>query len=443
MAFARTTRRRENPRPLVIAAGGIAATLTLTLVIYAALRSPNGLPLIGYRDLVVTVDRPGNLQPHNDVRVDGVRVGQVIGIDKARDGKAELKLRLDNDIEPLSVDTEVALRGAGLLGARYVELRPGRSPQKLADGATLVTKGDVLTYGVPDALDTLDARARRSVATGVRELGATVLGRGPLFNAATGVAPRVGADLKDIFAAPLDRPGAAERLIPALASAAAAFDAGKEDIARGIQPARRALEPFADRSEQLGATLSEAPGALDQARVGLDRGTALIAAAGSVARAANHTLPALPAGLRATTALLRRSPQPLRRADALLRRLSSAIPPTLRAVSALDPLVRPIQRLADDLLPIIDRLAPRACDIDNFAENWRSMLGHGVERGGQSTPLPNGDVGGLAHLRVTVLVSTESIQGVSRPATDGIAGAYPAPCTSSPGPLYSQTGVGR
>jgi len=442
MATLRTTRRREAPRPVVVAGAGLATVLVVGLLALAALRSPDGLPLVAYRDLAVAIDDPGNLQAHNDVRINGVRVGQVLGLDRTNEGRASVRLRLERAVDRLPVDTQVTLRGNGLLGARYVELKPGTSPQTVPDGGTLATTGDVLTYGVPDALNTLDPRARESLSTGVRELGATVLGRGRVFHDATAVSPQVGVDLKRIFAAPLRDAGAAERLLPSMTSATEAFNSAAEDIARGLPAARRALQPFADRSENVARTLDVAPGALAGARLGLDRGTQLIAAAGSVARAANRTLPRVPAGLRATTALLRGSPRPLRRANTLLARASVAIPPTLKAVSALSPLLRPVQRLADDLMPVFDRLAPRACDLDNFAENWRSMLGFGVPRQGQSAPLPSGDVGGLSHLRVTVLVDSESIEGASRPATDGISETYPAPCASSPGPVYSQTAVG-
>ena len=78
------------------------------------------------------------------MRAGGFRVGIVKDIKSARrtvDGEeraiAVLDLRLDKQIEPLSVDSTLSVRPRSALGLKYVELIPGRSQRTYQDGDTI------------------------------------------------------------------------------------------------------------------------------------------------------------------------------------------------------------------------------------------------------------------------------------------------------------------
>ncbi|MFC7501293.1 MCE family protein, partial [Nocardioides sp. GCM10030258] len=91
-------------------------------------------PTRSYR--VVMTDVSG-LQGGDVVRVAGVRVGQVDGLDVVDDNRVEVAFHVDEG-QTLTDATEVLVRYENLLGDRYLELQ--QSPdqgQPLADGATI------------------------------------------------------------------------------------------------------------------------------------------------------------------------------------------------------------------------------------------------------------------------------------------------------------------
>ena len=90
-----------------------------------------------YTTLHAIVESADGLWPGSPVRLAGVEVGAVQSIEVSGDAAAiEIRVR-----EPyvLPSDTTVELRTTGMLGDRYVTLRPGASEEVAADGDTLAS----------------------------------------------------------------------------------------------------------------------------------------------------------------------------------------------------------------------------------------------------------------------------------------------------------------
>jgi virulence factor Mce-like protein len=428
--------RRESKRPVVVALTGLVVLAGIALVALIAARSPNGLPLVDYRTFYVSVPDPGNLQPHNEVRINGVRVGQVMK-PQARDGRALMEVKLDPGTPALPADTKPVVRARGLLGQRYLELVPGKSQTMLADGATIEGGPTSLSYGVPDALNTFDVETRGALGHMLTGFGTGLLGRGDELNRAIEAAPPLGRQFEDVAAAVFAREGAAGRLLPSLRAGGSALDAAREDIAGSFSDASAALRPFNDRRQALQDTLEEAPPALSVAGPALEEGRHLLAATRSVAVAVNDTLPGAPAALRATTALLRESRVPLDRTAALLRTARPAVPAVLRITRSALPVLRPLERALDDLQPVVRAAGEHGCAIDNFAENWRSALGYGIPKPDGGVLLPSGRIGGLGTFRITAVFGPAAVQGGDAPPPAlSRPNAYPGPCEYSPGPRF-------
>ncbi|MFH5773709.1 outer membrane lipid asymmetry maintenance protein MlaD [Paracoccus broussonetiae] len=69
-----------------------------------------------------------------DVRVAGVKVGKVTGIDlNPQTYLAEARLRIPAEIQMPS-DSAALIQSDGLLGGAYIELQPGGAPDNLAPG---------------------------------------------------------------------------------------------------------------------------------------------------------------------------------------------------------------------------------------------------------------------------------------------------------------------
>jgi phospholipid/cholesterol/gamma-HCH transport system substrate-binding protein len=116
---------------------GMFMTLALAVLAYLILRAeqvrlfePRG------RRVVAQFASVAGLDDQSAVRVAGVRVGRVDGIE-LRDRQAFVTVVVEKDV-PLTQGTHAEIKNLGLLGDKYVELVPGPSAgQLLADGAVI------------------------------------------------------------------------------------------------------------------------------------------------------------------------------------------------------------------------------------------------------------------------------------------------------------------
>jgi virulence factor Mce-like protein len=417
----RTSRpRRDEARPARTILGGVAVIGVLAAIAIVALRASSGLPVVDYYRFSVSMPDVGNLRGLSDVRIAGVLVGQVADTE-VRQGRVRVRVRLSPGTDPLPVDTQAIVRAQGVLGARFLELRPGRSERTLADGATLRAGEGSLTAGIPDALQTFDAPTRRSLASMIDEFGAGMLARGRQTNDLIRGLPAFETDLERVSDAIVARDGAARRLAPSLDGAVAALDPAREDIARSFTPFAKGFAPFVDRGERLRATLEETAPTLAVAQPALSEGRALVAAAADVATAAEDALPDAPAGLRSTAVLLRDAREPLRRTDALLAEASATIPPARKLLRAARPVLDPLDRGFGDLRPIVRTLGEYGCDVEKLGRVFRSMFARGPKNGRV------GRVGPVTDWRVTV--AGFGVPGPI-PAARATSDLYPKPCRS-------------
>jgi phospholipid/cholesterol/gamma-HCH transport system substrate-binding protein len=115
-----------------------------------------GVELADRYDLRATFDDVAGLREGDDVRLAGLGVGQVSGIEVV-DGRAVVHFGVEEGLA-LPSDTEVAVRWRNLIGQRYLSLVPGTSSDTLADGDELVHTGDVVDLG--DLVNQLSPLAR-------------------------------------------------------------------------------------------------------------------------------------------------------------------------------------------------------------------------------------------------------------------------------------------
>ena len=84
----------------------------------------------GTKEVKAVFDSVAGLDNKSSVRVAGVRVGKVKNIDLRSDGKAEVTLEVDSDVN-LHRNAVARVANLGLLGEKYVELDPGTTDQPL------------------------------------------------------------------------------------------------------------------------------------------------------------------------------------------------------------------------------------------------------------------------------------------------------------------------
>ena len=135
----REARRQLAASPVLI---GAVTVLIAIVAVFISYNANQGLPFVPTYKLNVELPNGAKLVPGNEVRAGGFRVG-VGGRDHAasaapwtaRSARSPgSTLKLDKEIEPLSVDTRIGVRPRSALGLKYVELIPGRARAHVRDG---------------------------------------------------------------------------------------------------------------------------------------------------------------------------------------------------------------------------------------------------------------------------------------------------------------------
>lgn len=183
--------------PIVVGTFGI---LVLAITVYVSYVAENGLPFTPTYDINVQVANADELAKNADVRIGGVRVGQVLTLTAERPSRtwphpyARLGLALSRNLEPLPADTHYRIRLASILGGKYLELIPGSrrgGAGGVPDGGTLMLSAHPrLSHELPFVdLDTALGTFGPATQAGLRQ--------------ATGAYAEVlagrGAQLNDVF----------------------------------------------------------------------------------------------------------------------------------------------------------------------------------------------------------------------------------------------------
>lgn len=89
-------------------------------------------PQQGY-ELTAVFSRSGGLESGNDVRISGIKVGSVVGLELTPDYTAKVTLNVRETVN-LPVDSTAVIASDGLMGGTFVRLDPGKSKEFLKGG---------------------------------------------------------------------------------------------------------------------------------------------------------------------------------------------------------------------------------------------------------------------------------------------------------------------
>jgi phospholipid/cholesterol/gamma-HCH transport system substrate-binding protein len=145
--------RERNPVP--IGAISIAAILVLLIMAFKA----GDLPIIGGGDTYkAAFAESGGLKVNDEVRIAGVRVGKVTGVELA-DGKVIATFKVDTPSK-FGTETGAAIKVKTLLGAMFISLEPKGSGQ-LEEDSTIPVSRTKSPYNVVQAFSGLADRAEK------------------------------------------------------------------------------------------------------------------------------------------------------------------------------------------------------------------------------------------------------------------------------------------
>jgi phospholipid/cholesterol/gamma-HCH transport system substrate-binding protein len=189
-------------RRLRLIIGGLAIIGALGTGVYYSVSYAYGA-FGDYYYVTADLDRAGQqLKINGDVRVRGVKVGKISGIELV-DHRAQVTLEIE-DQHQIPTDAEGVISLKTPLGAKYMDLvfEPTTAGPWLQDGDTLTEAraGPELEDALDDGVAVLEAINPDQAATIIFELSEAARGRGDMI--ARGL--KANSDLSDIFAATLD-----------------------------------------------------------------------------------------------------------------------------------------------------------------------------------------------------------------------------------------------
>jgi virulence factor Mce-like protein len=168
---------------------GAVTVLVTIIAVFIAYNANSGLPFVPTYDVKAVLPSGAKLLKGNEVRVGGFRVGVVeeitpktVEVDGERRSVAEVSMKLDKVVEPLSRDSTVIVRPRSALGLKYVELTPGDSEATLARGDTIPLGRASEPLELEDVLSTFDPDTRDDARAATQGFGDAFAGRGESIN---------------------------------------------------------------------------------------------------------------------------------------------------------------------------------------------------------------------------------------------------------------------
>jgi len=167
-----------------------AITVLIALVaVFLAYNANNGLPFVPTYRISVEVPNANTLIKGNEVRIGGVRVGQVTDVqpETGADGSvnAKVDLELNRDQKPLPDDSTVIVRSRSALGLKYLEITRGTASQGLQEGGILpLSAAQPEPVEIDQLFNTFDEPTRNAIQVNLQEFGNALAGRGAQLNGA-------------------------------------------------------------------------------------------------------------------------------------------------------------------------------------------------------------------------------------------------------------------
>ncbi|MGP0100853.1 MAG: MlaD family protein [Solirubrobacteraceae bacterium] len=175
--------RRRNSlaaSPLLI---GALTTLIVVVAVFLSYNANNGLPFVPTYDVKVELPEASGLQPSNQVRIAGTRVGIVGSLtphQNPRTGRltAIATLKLEKKVEPLPADTRAVVQSVSAVGLKYLELEKGSARQTLKAGQTIPIAQTREPVDIEELFNMFNKPTRTAIKINTNNFGDGLAGRG-------------------------------------------------------------------------------------------------------------------------------------------------------------------------------------------------------------------------------------------------------------------------
>ncbi|MPY99126.1 MAG: MCE family protein [Actinophytocola sp.] len=296
--------------------------------------SNNGAP--GTMTIVAQFDSAAPLVDGNEVKLDGVVVGEVVEM-SIRDGHANVLLSLEPVAQPVHRDARFTIRPVSLLGERYVDFERGSPTAPPLDPDQPVPVSQTgSNVDLDEMLNVLDEPTGEGLAFLVTTLGEGLRGNGKNADAAMKALAPALRDTQRFTTVLNEQNSLLNALVEQVqpVAKAVATEDGKA-LDRLVGAADRLLAATSSQQRALDTTLARLPDALRTARKTLDQ-------LAGTAKQATPTLREMRPVTEELTAI-----------SGELMRFSDALDP---ALATADPVLRRAEKLLDAAAPVSEDL---------------------------------------------------------------------------------------
>ncbi|CAM3381744.1 MlaD family protein [Nocardioides dubius] len=322
---------------------------------------------------------PGNGQ---EVRMAGVIVGQISGGEVNKNGRAELTMSLEPDVE-IYDNARLVLRPKSPLNEMYVTIAPGGPPGKrLASGHTLPVTNTVRPVQVDEVLAELDDGSRAALTTLLSEADDALASAPAKLPAGLDATTEVLGDLQPVVEQLATRRDALRRLVSSLGQVSTAVgdnDKRLTDLADSLQST---LGVVADGQSELDSSLAQLPDLVAKLDGATSEVAALTEQLDPTLRSVKESSEALPGALRDLTSTVDELDTTVDLAEPVMAKARPVIadlrPFTTQLRTATPGLVRIGARL-DPITKVLTKYLP---DLGAFMVNTRSVTSMRDANGG-------------------------------------------------------------
>jgi virulence factor Mce-like protein len=379
----------------------LVGTVIIAIIVIGVFLSYNankGLPFVPTYNIKVQVPDAAELVAGSEVRIGGARVGQVNKITaEPRHGSqpplAQLNLALDKNRAGLAEDTTAHVRPASILGSKYVELVPGRSPAKIPQGGTLSVKHALPAAEIDEAFDIFDHQTSQGLRNSITALGNSLAGRGRQLNDTIVATGQLLPPLQRVLTLLADPATGLDGFIRGAVATTSALAPVAPQLGSLLDKGAITLKAIDAAGPALGETLDQLPPTEVAGSHTLADLTPTLADAARLSRALRPGSDLLPiatdhlaSALEATTPVLRRTPS---LADKLGGALVSL--DLLSRDKASSGAVRKLIETLNSLEPTLDVFNPAQTHCNVFGL-WTRNLSSIVSEGDESGPAINAEL---------------------------------------------------
>jgi virulence factor Mce-like protein len=181
---------------------GAVTVLVVVVAVFLSYQANQGLPFVPTYKLSAQLPNADSLVPGNDVRIGGIRVGQIKSVDpenvddapcpndptrQCTTQVAKVDMELNQSLDPLPENSTVVVRAKSALGLKYLEINRGNSSQGFKPGATIpLTAARPEPVEIDQVFNMFDAPTRVAIQSNLLEFGNALAGRGVDLNEAIG-----------------------------------------------------------------------------------------------------------------------------------------------------------------------------------------------------------------------------------------------------------------